>query len=71
MSSGLMFDDIIINMIRNKALEYHKEGVDSFFTNIENKRIYMYRGSLQEFYRNKVTHENINVPCVHFNVEII
>ena len=25
MSSGLMFDDIIMNMIRNKALEFHKE----------------------------------------------
>ena len=29
-SSGLMFDDIIMNMIGNKALEYHKEGVYSF-----------------------------------------
>ena len=70
MSSGLMFDDIIINIIRNKALECHEEEVD-FFTNIENKNIYMYRGSLQEFYLEKGNHDCLDVPCVNFNVEII
>ena len=45
-----MFDDTIMNMIRNKALECHSEGVDSYFTKIENNIIYMYRGSLQDFY---------------------
>ena len=34
MSSGLMFHDIIMNMISNKALEYHQEGVDSLFTKV-------------------------------------
>ena len=48
-SSGLMFDDIIMNLIRNKALECPMEEVDSFFL-IDNNRIYIYRGSLQEFY---------------------
>ena len=37
MSSGLMFDDIIMNMIRNKTLDYHEEEVDYFFTNTGNK----------------------------------
>ena len=30
MSSGLVFEYIIMNMISNKALEYQKEAVDSF-----------------------------------------
>ena len=47
MSSDLMFDKTIINMIRNKALECHVQGVDIYFTNIQNNRIYMYMGSLQ------------------------
>ena len=42
-SSGLMFYDIIINMIRNKVLECHEEEVGCFFTNIE-KMIHLYRG---------------------------
>ena len=71
MSSGLMFDEIIMNVIRNKALECHLEGVDSYFTNIENKGIYMYRGSLKYSYWKKVTHESLDVACLHFNVEII
>ena len=42
MSSGLIFDDIIMNMISNKALEYHEEGVDRFFTNkYNNKNVYV------------------------------
>ena len=31
----------------------------------------MYRGSLQDFYWKKGTHECIDVLCPHFNVEII
>ena len=46
-SSGFMFDDIVINMVSNKALECHQEGVDSLFTNIDNKIMYTHRGSLQ------------------------
>ena len=66
-----MFDDIIMNMIRNKVLEYHVEGVDSNFTNMDNHRIYMYRGSLHEFNWKKFTHKIIDVVCPHFNVETI
>ena len=31
MSSGFMLDYIIMNNIKNKALEYHKEEVDYYF----------------------------------------
>ena len=44
MSNGLMFDDIITYMIKNKELEYHKEGVDNFLTNIDNNNIYICTG---------------------------
>ena len=70
-SSGLMFDEIIMNMIRDKALELHLEGVDSYFTKVDNNIIYMYRGYLHDFYWNKGTHESLDVACLHFNVEII
>ena len=70
MSSGFMFDDIIMNMIRNKSLKSHEEGVD-IFTNIENRRIYMYRGSLNDFYWKKGTNKSLDFPCVQFNPEII
>ena len=70
MSSVLVFYDIIMNIIRNNILECHEEGVD-FFLKIENKIIYMYRRSLQNFYWKKGTCESLYVPCVHFNVERI
>ena len=71
MSIFLMFDEIIMNMIRNKELEFHVEVVDSYFTNMENNIIYIYRGSLQDFYWNKVTNKSLYIVCPHFNVEII
>ena len=46
------------------------ETVDSYFTNIENNIIYMFRGSLQNFYWKKVTHESLDIEYIHFNVEI-
>ena len=70
-SSGLMFDEIIISIIIKKALECHLEGVDSYFTKIEKNRTYMYRGSLQFFYWKKGTPESLDVACIHFNVERI
>ena len=66
-----MFGDIIMNMIRNKALECHYKGVDSYFTNIDKNIIYMNRDSFQYFYWKKCTNESIDIPCSHFNVEII
>ena len=71
MSSGLMFDNIIMNIINNKKLARHNEENDFLFTNIENNIIYMYMGSLQDFYWGKGTHESLDVLCPHFNVEII
>ena len=53
MSSGLMFDDIIMNIISNKKLVCHNEENDCIFTQIENNIIYMYRVSLQELYWKK------------------
>ena len=46
MSRGLIFDDIIMNIIRNKNLAHHNEEYDCIFTKIENNIIYMYRGLL-------------------------
>ena len=44
----LILDEIIMNMIRNKVLEYNVEGDDSYFTNMDNNIMYIYRGSLQD-----------------------
>ena len=49
MSISLMFDDIIMNMIRNKALEYHKEGVDSFLQILRTKEFICTGGQLKNF----------------------
>ena len=56
MSSGVMFDDIIMNIIRNKKLARHNEENYCLFTNIENNIIDIYRGSLQELYWKKGTY---------------
>ena len=68
MPNVLMFDYIIMNIIRNKVLEYYSESADSYFANIENNRICINRGSLQEFYWKKGTHESLDFPCPKFNV---
>ena len=47
LSSRLMFDEIIMDIIRNKVLEFHVEGVDSYFIYTEKNKIHMNRGSLQ------------------------
>ena len=70
MSRGLVFDDIIMNMIRNKALECHEEEV-GVFLQIFITKTYLYRGPLQYFYWKKGTRECLDVPRVHFNFEII
>ena len=44
MSSGLIFDEIIMNIFRNKLLEFHMEGVNRYFTKTDNEKKYMYRG---------------------------
>ena len=41
MPSGLMFDDIKINIFRNKLVNQHVKVVDSYFTKTENNKIYV------------------------------
>ena len=53
LSSDLMFDDIIVNIISNNKLARHNEENDFIFTQIKNNIIYMYRGSLQDFTEKK------------------
>ena len=45
-SIGLMFDEIIMNILRNKALGLHVEVADIYFPETENNKMYMYRWSL-------------------------
>ena len=53
MFSGLMFNDIIMNIIRNKELECHKEEVDCFLKNIGEKNIICTGGNFNTFTRRK------------------
>ena len=46
MSSGLMFDDIIMDIIRKNEFSHPTAETDCVFTQIENNIICMYRGSL-------------------------
>ena len=67
MSSGLMFNDTVVNIISNKKLERHNEE-DAFFTKIENNNIYMYRFN-SIILLEKGTYECLDVPCVHFRIK--
>ena len=49
MSSGLMFDKIIMGTIKRNVLSHHTAKTDCFFTQIVSHIIYIYRGSLQYF----------------------
>ena len=69
MSSGLIFDDIIINLFRNKSEKQNMEVVDSYFTKTEDNNIFMYRGSLKYFYWEKSTHESLDFVRSHYNVK--
>ena len=57
MSSGFMFDDIIMGIIRNNEFPHPTEEKDCLFTHIEKK----------DFYWKKGTYECLEVPCVHFH----
>ena len=50
MYNGLMFDDIIMDIIRNNEFSHPTEENDYILTYTENNIIYMYKGSLQYFY---------------------
>ena len=69
MSRGLISDDIIINISRNKSVNQQVEVVDSYLSKTENNKIYMYRGSTKYFILNKGTHESLGGVSPHFNVE--
>ena len=51
MSSGLMVDDIIMDHIKRiQSSHKYTEEHNCFFTQIDTDMIYIYRGSLQDFY---------------------
>ena len=63
-SSGLMFDEIIMYNIRRIKLSHnYTEEHDCVFTQIDTNMIYIYRGSLQDLYWKKGTYEYIDRPC--------
>ena len=64
---GLMFDDIIMDIIRKNKLAHPTEENDCLFTQIENNIIYMYRGSLQDLYWKNGIYKCLEIPCVHFH----
>ena len=65
-SSGLMFDDIIMGTINRNVLSHYTAEMDCVFTHIVYHIIYIYRGSLQDFYWIKGTYECLEIPCEHF-----
>ena len=66
MSSGLMFDDIIMGTIKRNVLSHHTAEMDCVFTQIVSHFIYIYRGSLQDLYWIKGTYECPEIPFEHF-----
>ena len=67
--SGLMFDDIIMGIIRKNEFPHPTAETDFVFTHIDNNIIYMYRGSLQYFYWIKVTYECLEISFVHLHLK--
>ena len=69
MYSGLMFDDIIMGIIRNNKFPQPTEETDCRFTKNDKNIIYMYRGSLQYFYWKKGTYEHLKMPNVNIHLK--
>ena len=69
MYSGSVFDDIIMAIIRTNEFPHPTEEKDCIFTQIDKNIIYMYRGSLQDFYWRKGNSECLEIPCVHFHLK--
>ena len=65
MSSGLMFGDIIVGIMIKNECPHPTAETDCVFTQIDSNIIYMYRGSLQEFYWRKGNYECLEIPCEH------
>ena len=71
MSSGLMFDDIIMDHIKIiQSSHNYTEEHDCVFTPIDTDMIYIYRGSLKDFYWKKGTYECIDMPCEHYTIKV-
>ena len=66
MFSGLMFYDIIMGTINKNVLSHHTAETDCVFTQIVSHIIYIYMGSLEDFYWRKGTCECIEMPCENF-----
>ena len=65
-----MFDDIIMDHIKIiESSNNHTEEHDCVFTQIDTDIIYIYRGSLQDFYWKKGTYECIDIPCEHYTIK--
>ena len=58
---GLMFDDIIMGTIKRYKLTYLTAETDCVFTQIDSNIMYMYRGSLQDFYWKNGTYECLEI----------
>ena len=69
MSSVLMFDYIIMDVISNNEFTHPSEEYNYLYIQIDNNIIYMYRGLLQYFYWRKGTYECLEVPCEHFHLK--
>ena len=49
-----------MNPFSNKADNQHMEGVDSYFTKTEENIIFMYRGTIYDYYWKKDNHESLD-----------
>ena len=53
MSSGLMLDDIIMNLFSDITKQTTDSAKKDLFSKIQDYRIYLYKGSLQDYSRKK------------------
>ena len=57
-----MFDDIIMGTIMKNEFPHPTAETSCVFTHIDSSIIYMYRGSLQDFYWKKGTYKCLEMP---------
>ena len=70
MSSGLVFDYIIMNIIRNKKLARHNEKMIVFLYRFRTTSFICAGSHFNTFTEKKGTYECIVLPCVHFHLKI-
>ena len=68
MSNGLMLDDIIMNIIRNKKLERHNEEDDLFLQKLKTTTFICTGGHFKSFTGEK---ENMSVYMFHVYISIL